>query len=267
MKGERMKKILTLLSILSLLFICKAEAITYVDGTSPLVSSSPAGTFDFGTFKDDYVAPTVAEGNGTALDGTRVYFFDATASTDNPATADPFNLLVWSFEDPKDSLRLYTHQDHLSGDGLPDTDFEAQDVMEYSVWGCNGGVGECTTEAEWSILSDVVSYTDIALGKPVYTFSGTAPTTVYRGGSDEFGLLNAYTRDYTFASSYNYYGMRASTISMVQNDADPELDAVVAFNRVDFPDGAGVVPEPVSLVLFGSGVAGLLGVRHNKKNV
>jgi len=238
-------------------------APTYLDGISPAVAASPPGTFDFGTFLPDYIGGTTEEGNGTLLDGGRVYFFDNLASTDNPATATPFNLLVWQFASAKDSLRLYTHQDHLSPDGLADTDFEAQDVMEYSVFGCNGATGACKTSGEWTLLSDVTAFADVASGKPTYTFSGTEPTTIYRGGSAEFGLVNAYTRDYTLGTAFNFFGMRSSTVSFVANDADPELDAVVAFNRIDFPD-SGTIPEPSTILLLGSGLLGFVAWRRRK---
>ena len=237
-----------------------AGAASYLPGTTAPLAASPPGTFDLGTHLPSYIGPTVPEGNGTLLDGTRVYFFDNLGSTDNPATATPFNLLVWQFSGPKDSVRLYTHQDHLVGSA--DTDFEAQDVMEYSVWGCNGGPGACTTAGEWTLLSDVISFADVASGNPTYTFAGTEPTTIYRGGSAEFGALNAYTRDYTFGTAYNYYGIRASTVSFVANDADPELDALVAFNRVDFPNPAIPEPETYALMLAGRGVMGLMARRR-----
>lgn len=98
-----------------------AEAVTYTDGVSPLLSASP-GTFDFGSHLPNYIGGTTQDGvnAGSLLDAVRVYFFDATGSTDNPATATPFNLLVWQFGSAKDSVRLYTDQDHYEGGAITD---------------------------------------------------------------------------------------------------------------------------------------------------
>ena len=50
---------------------------------------------------------------------------------------------------------------------------------------------------------------------------------IYRGGSPEHGIANAYTREYVFAQAFRFYGVRTSQISLTIPgggvDADPEL--------------------------------------------
>jgi hypothetical protein len=176
---------------------------------------------------------------GDTLDGNRTYIYDLGAQpdlTDGVANrGDPgFAMMIWDMGIPFNSMRLYTHQDHYGGGAINDN-FTAQDVMEYSVWGSNDG-------DNFVLLSDVVGLTlnGGGAGLPTYTFNGTEPSTVYRGGSTELGIINAYTRDYVFPADYRYYGVRTSQISLTipggGSDADPELDAVAGFHSV---------PEPV----------------------
>ena len=192
---------------------------------------------------------------GSVLDGQRTYIYDLgypgyAANAPVVRGAPDFAMLVWDMGVAMNTMRLYTHQDHYSG-GPITTDFVAQDVMEYGVWGSNDNI-------TFFLLSDVIAF-DIdggGPGKPTYTFLGAEPTFVYRGGSSEFGIINAYTRDYTFAADYRYYGVRSSLISKQLNDADPEIDAIVG------NPGPIVVAEPGSLALLSLGLAAFIGLRR-----
>jgi hypothetical protein len=200
---------------------------------------------------------------GSALDGNRTYTYDLGAAAPIAAGttsrgASDFAMLIWDMGTALNTMRLYTHQDHYSG-GPITTQFVAQDVMEYSVWGSNDG-------DNFILLSDVVNY-DInggGAGLPTYTFTGTAPEVIFRGGSQEFGVLNAYTRDYVFPSSWRYYGVRASTVTLTMTggapDADPEIDAVFG-NRGSIVNPT---PEPSSLVLAGLGLAAAAVCRRRR---
>jgi hypothetical protein len=195
---------------------------------------------------------------GDALNGSPTYMWDRDAAVDladgvaNRGDAD-FAMLIWDFGAEFDSMRMYTHQDHYSG-GLVTDPFVAQDLMEYSVWGSNDG-------DNFVLLSDVTAFdmNGDGVGLPTYSFTGTAPSNVYRGGSEEFGITNAYTREYEFSTAYRYYGIRTSTISLNVNDADPELDAIAAFNKID---RAPEVPEPGSVALVGLGIGVLVYCRR-----
>ncbi|MGI0056369.1 MAG: hypothetical protein ACREAK_03215 [Nitrosarchaeum sp.] len=210
---------------------------------------------------------------GSALNGVRTYIYDQGGA---PDLADGianrgdtgFAMMIWDMGTPFNSMRLYTHQDHYGGGPIIDN-FVGQDVMEYSVWGSTDG-------DDFVLLSDVTGFNlnGDGPGLPTYTFAGTEPTIVYRGGSTEIGIANAYTRDYTFGSSYQYYGVRASSVSIsipqpasATIDADPEIDAVVGFNACppgtvgDYPDcvpidhvvGGTFIPiDSTSLLLAGA---------------
>ncbi len=236
-----------------------AEATLYVAGTAPTVDSSGL------TFGDHLIggAHTSVAGTGgsglsnagDALNGARTYTYDTSAQadlTDGIANRGDsrFAMMIWDMVSAYDSMRLYTHQDHYSG-GPITTPFVAQDVMEYSVWGSHDG-------DNFVLLSDVTGFNLIGggAGLPTYTFAGVAPSVVYRGGSAEYGVTNAYTREYVFSTAYRYYGIRTRQVSLTipggGRDADPEIDAIAGFNIADRPPGSpGTVPEPTTLAIWG----------------
>lgn len=249
------------LAALSFATATATAAPVYSSGTSSALASCPTcvvGTHLIGGPLGS-VAGTGGSGlsvSGSFLDGQRTYIYDQTYPGYAPGAsvtrgAPDFAMMIWDMGIAMNTMRLYTHQDHYGGGPINDA-FTAQDVMEYSVWGSNDG-------NTFFLLSDVIGFTlnGGGAGLPTYTFLGTEPSFVYRGGSAEFGAVNAYTRDYTFASNYRYYGVRSSWISKEARDADPEIDAIVGN-----PGPINQVPEPGTLTLLGIGVLALAGIRR-----
>lgn len=250
----------------------RVEAVIYSAGEAPSDASSGL-TFGTHLLSGPHTSVAGVGGAGFSPDGSvhngaRTYTYDLGAL---PDLADGvanrgdsgFAMMIWDFGSSFDSLRLFTHQDHYSG-GPITTTFVAQDVMEYSVWGSKDG-------DNFVLLSDVVAFdlTGGGPGLPTYTFAGTEPSIIYRGGSAEFGILNAYTREYVFADSYQYYGIRSSTVSVLEPDADPEIDSIAAFNISTRPPGTpgttppdGVPDGGTCAWLLGLSLSSLAGMRR-----
>jgi hypothetical protein len=248
----------------------------YLDNVAPVDSSLIFGDHQIGGSHSSVagVGGSSLNNAGDALNGARTYTYDLGAQADltdgiaNRGDAG-FAMMIWDMGVALDSMRLYTHQDHYAG-GPVSTDFVAQDLMEYSVWGSHNG-------DDFILLSDVIGY-DInggGAGKPTYTFAGADPTVVYRGGSAEFGVINSYTREYVFDNAYQYYGIRTSQISLSAGDADPEIDAIAGFRSADRcdkdpsdPSCVVHIPEPNILALLGIGLimSGFARVRKSRRH-
>ncbi len=246
MKGELFQRFFNIFGVIALFWTFTPALATpvYDSGVAPSDSSL---TFGDHLVKNDPHTSVKGTGgggisnNGDALNGRRTYIFDKSAQadlTDGIANRGDqnFAMLIWDMGSAFDSMRLYTHQDHYSG-GLVVDNFTAQDLMEYSIWGSNNG-------DDFALLSDVTGF-DInggGTGLPTYTFNGTSPSIIYRGGSAEYGIANAYTREYVFDNPYQFYGIRTSQISLTIPgggvDADPEIDAIAGFNIADRPPGS-----------------------------
>lgn len=266
--------LLMLVTALGTMSVRTDAATIYSPGVAPSDASSG---LTFGTHLTSGIHTSLigVGGGGLSPDGSvhngqRTYIYDRGAAAD---LADGvanrgdtgFAMMIWDMGEKFDSLRLYTHQDHYSG-GPITTDFVAQDVMEYSVWGSNDG-------DNFSLLSDVTAFdlTGGGVGLPTYSFNGTAPSVVYRGGSTELGAVNAYAREYVFGSAYQYYGIRSSSVTIAASDADPEIDAIAAFNINTRPPGtpgtppSGVPDGGTTAILLGLSLGGLAAFRKNSR--
>lgn len=252
-------------SVLFVGFASASAAPVYLDGSSTPLAACPTCVVGshLAAGPNGSIAGVGGSGidaaAGSVLDGQRTYIYDRgypgfPAGSSIARGSNGFAMMVWDMGVAMNTMRLYTHQDHYNGGPITDA-FTAQDVMEYSVWGSNDNIN-------FFMLSDVTAFdlTGGGVGKPTYTFEGAEPTFVYRGGSAEFGAINAYTRDYTFADNFRYYGIRSSLISVRASDADPEIDAIVG-NPGPIRD----VPEPGILTLLGFGLAALGLIRRRTR--
>ena len=215
-------------------------ATVYVAGAAPTAVSQG---LTFGTIQLGGAHPSVQgtggggafnfSVTGSTFDGTlanRVYMYDTSAGADladevaNRGDAN-FAMMIWDMGGLVNFLRIYPSQDHLNDSNA------AADVVEQSLWVSADG-------DNFTLFSDIVSQSGGAFGTQTYGYGTTnEATTIYRGGSTEFGLQNAYTRDYNFGTAFRWIGIRTSSLGLSGADADPEIDAI-AGRLVPLPPAA-----------------------------
>ena len=202
-----------------------AAGITYtteyaVEGDAPI----------FGTMigpSHYYVSDTgtgaTAEAGGNALDQDRVFMYDWNPLTD-------FRMLKWNMGFATNFVRVYPDVEH---DGDLNWDY-----LQWSLWGSNTGDENANA---WTLLWDPISTSGYNVDTfEVKDWNATEPPTtitIYRYGSDlgQNAWDDAFTIDFNLATSYQYFGLRVSTLALNAGSPDPEVDAVASVEPAPTP--------------------------------
>jgi hypothetical protein len=180
----------------------------------------------------DVSSPFTPSASELAANGFRVY--NGGTITGLSGT----NWILASFSSAVSSIMVFPSMDHLGG---------AFDGYQYSIEGSNDG-------STWTPLFDALTVTGSGEPFTLGTFTGTAPSTVNNvvTGGCTAGNCVGYEAQFDFAAAYKFYAFGASTEATNSANADQELSAVAT------------TPEPSSLLLLVSGLAGLGAGRWKK---
>lgn len=234
---------ITALAILFLVTPQNVAATNYISG-SPIIAETPV----YGTVisTESYVVKEGSLAAGNALDRQRVYMYDSRSG---------FQIIRWDMGLSTNFIRVYP--DAENGTTLP---------WDYLQWSLYGSATGGTNSAEWTLLFNPTSSTGSIAGNNLLItgYSGLfAPLNVYKlmnagvGTNITAGFGDTFTMDFDLgASSYRYFGIKASDMAWAAGHYDPEINAMATKSAV---------PEPTAMLLLGLGLVGLAGVRRFKK--